>query len=305
MERARESSGHERREPGGDERERDGDAPENQPDEVRERQEQAEEDGQPRASQVVVDRDPDRLLGGGLGGGGVERVAARIAVREEEDVAEGLGRVPEAVGDEVAEAHRGAPEGHAGPPAEERDHDRDAQLVGEVDPGLLVPASGFALVASTATAADANGSERARQRDRGRGENPPERRLPAVLAGRLLDRHVDRIAARLPGEAGVRVRREKEVGAQVGRVAHVGRLEAVEPARKACGEEDDEPAEDRHEEDRDPPQDDPDDVRDGEEDPEEHGQARPREIVLDVEPDGMRLHRRDYRHRTGRLRERA
>ena len=56
------TASHERRYPRRNRREDDGDRPQHEPDEVRDREQQAEEDGEARAAKVVVDGEPDRMV---------------------------------------------------------------------------------------------------------------------------------------------------------------------------------------------------------------------------------------------------
>ncbi len=229
--------------------------------------------------------------------GRVPRVGVRIPVGQEEEIAGGLGRVAKPVGGEVAEAQRHAGQGDADEPAEEGGgEDRAAR--GERRPLRLLltrAAAGIPAAAATAGRARQRGREKAR-RDH---QKPSEGGLPAALPCRLVDLEVDRVVAGLADEAGIIVRGEVEVGEQVRRVAHVRGGEVVQPLRQAPGDEGDEPAQDRHEEHDDAPEEEPDEVGNREEQPEEDGQPRPSLIVLDYEPDRVRLHRHGYRHPCG------
>jgi hypothetical protein len=90
MQRLRNLSRDECREPGDDRRENGGEGPEEQPDEVGDREQQPEEDGPSRALEVVVDDDPDGVLGE-LGERLREpRIGARKSRGEEQEVPSSL-----------------------------------------------------------------------------------------------------------------------------------------------------------------------------------------------------------------------
>ena len=85
-----------RREPVQDRGEESRDAPQHEPDEVRQEEKEAEEDGQARAAQVVVERRAVTRRGfSGIDGRRLGRVGVRVAIGEEEEVAPGLRAVAE------------------------------------------------------------------------------------------------------------------------------------------------------------------------------------------------------------------
>ena len=74
----------------------DRDRPEREPDEVGDREEEAEEDGEPGPLEVVVDDDPHRVLRQLRVRLGERGVGRRVARREQEEVAARLRAVAEA-----------------------------------------------------------------------------------------------------------------------------------------------------------------------------------------------------------------
>ena len=192
-------------EPADDQGEEDGDSPKNEPDEVGKGQEEAEEDGQPRATQIALDPDVHRLVRRRLGRGGQTGVGVRVAIGEKQRVAERLVRVPKSVGGEIAEAHGHPAEGETDEPAEyrrERDH---ADVPGEVPGDLDPPVHFLASLRKRPTPGPARcreAGESAREHERREGEEEPKRRLPAALLSRAGDLEVDRIAAGSPTNPG-------------------------------------------------------------------------------------------------------
>ena len=65
MQSRRDAAGNDAGEPCGDNGEHDGDRPEPEPDEVRDRKQEPEEDGQPRAAEIVSDGQLNRVAGHG------------------------------------------------------------------------------------------------------------------------------------------------------------------------------------------------------------------------------------------------
>ena len=135
---ARGSAAEERDEPLRDRGEEHGDRPEHKPDQVRQREQDPEEDGQPRAAQVVwipddthgmtrrpVDDREEHL----------RRVGVRVAIRDEEDVRGRLGRVADRVGARVAEALRHSPSCERREPAQHRADEQQGAAAVEA-PGL-------------------------------------------------------------------------------------------------------------------------------------------------------------------------
>ena len=100
----------------------------------------------------------------------------------------------------------------------------------------------------------------ARSRTREGKQDPEERRPPALPLGRV-DLEVDRIS-RAAAKAGIRARREVEVGADVRCVAHVAGDEVVEDLRRLPSMRTREPEDEGDDEGGEPPEQEPDEVRD-------------------------------------------
>src|SRR4051794_1224204 len=278
-------------------------APEVEPDVVRDEERQTEEDGQPRAAQVV--RLTDEVHGmRGRPRGGLEhrrRVAVRVAIGEEERVRAYLGAVADPIGAGVTEPARHPPGDERCEPAEKGADPGEQPAAPEV-PAVAVRAAAAATGGET-TDRDAEPAAEERTDDECRDpQDQPQQRLPPRLSlGLLRQDDVDRILARLAHEARIGVAEEVEVGAQVHRVADVPAEEAMEPAWRLPHEERGEPVEDPDDQRGDRPEDEPDVVRDREEQPEEDGEAVPVEVVIDDELDRMTVHG-DIHGTSGRLR---
>ena len=76
----------ERDEPVRDRGEERRDGPEDEPDEVGQGEQEPEEDGQARATPVVLEHEADRVRREAPGGADLVRVGVRVAVGEEQDV---------------------------------------------------------------------------------------------------------------------------------------------------------------------------------------------------------------------------
>ena len=286
MQRLRRAAADEHDEPVRDRREERRDGPEHQPDEVGDGEEEAEEDGQPRAAPVVVQLEPHRvrrqlpLRADRLG------VGVRIAVGEQQHVGVGLRRVAEPVRGEVAEPERHPADARGSRTSRgTRRRLRRRRRRTRRTTAAFEAASDPALRVAAATAAEAR-AEHGREHERRERQEEAEPDRPARLRLPLRDRDVDRVAG-LAGEPGIGVGGEREIRAEVRRVADVPAEEVVHPLRQEAGEERREPAGDRGEEDGDRPEDDPEDVRDREQEPEEDGQPRTVEVVVERELHGM------------------
>src|SRR4051794_3594284 len=183
---------------------------------------------------------------------------ARVAAGEQEQVRVRLRLVPKAVRDQVAHSFRHPAERETDEPAGERDHLRDSSEHGGED------VSGY-------------------------DEHDPERGDQARLRLRRVDLQVDRIRARLAGEARERVRDEQHVRVDVNGVSHPASAEALHVFFAAAREQRREPVEHEHCEERPAPEVEPNEVRDDEREPEEDRQPRAAQIVVDEHPDRMRL----------------
>ena len=278
----RHASRRERDEPGDDDGEEREHAPQREPDQVRDREQEPEEDGQPRALDVVGELEPHgvrRQRGERQHAG---RVARRVAVGDEQQVAERLRRVADAVGDQVAEAAgrrarararrttRGTPPSQRRPPTlQPADHPESelAEASHETSPN------------HDATAEDGREEER-REREHEAGRDPAAR-----LARRGIDLEVDGVPV-AAAERRVRPGGQVDVRAHLDRVAQVRDDERLQRARRLALEEQREPEDDRDGGRRDAPERDDDEVRDREEEAEEDGDARPLEVVGDDDADG-------------------
>jgi hypothetical protein len=282
MEHARGPSHRERGEPAHDQSQRRDDPPEDEPDELWQIKETAEKDCEARAAQVVIDVQPHRPRLLGHVGRRLRGVRVRIPVRQEEEVAPGLGRVAKPVSKEIAHPVRRAPAREARKPDEDREHE-EARREG----GAVLPRAGaraLIVVARAVAPAARSADEGARDHCGRDDEHDAEERLPAVLPLGWVDLDVDRIA-RLAREARVRIGGEEEVGMQMGREADVRGEEVVQAERRAPLDERQEPVHDRGEEDADRPDDEPDPERDREEQSEAHRQPRAVQVVRDHDPD--------------------
>ena len=282
VKRPRRPSSRQRREPVGDRREEDGDAPQDEPEEVHQKKQEAEEDRQARAAQVVIDIQAHRPrllrdIGGRLPG-----VRVRITVRQEEQVAPGLGRVAKPVSKEITHSVRRAPARQARKPDEDREHEETRHEGGA---GLPRAGARALIVVARAVAPAARRADEGSRDDRGRDdEHDAEERLPAVLPLGWVDLDVDGIP-RLAREARVRISGEEEVRVEMRREANVRGEEVVQADRRAPLDECQEPVDDRDEEDANRPDDEPDPERDREQESEGHGQPRAVKVVRDDDPD--------------------
>ena len=289
VQRLRRAAGEERDDAIGDTREQRGDAPEPEPDEVGDREQEAEEGGQPRAPAVVGQLESDRVRRQLPGRADRLRVGIRIALGEEQAIGIRLGGVADAVGAKVAQPERHPPGRERREPAEQAADGRDAADRGKPAPAAPPPVGALPGAAPGMEArAEDPGEDQRRQR-----EQDPKCDRPAPLRLRPRgQRHVDGVPG-LAREPGIRVRDEEHVPGQVGHVADVAAEEPVQRLGQAAGDEGGEPARDRGEEDADRPEHDPDQMRDREQQPEQDRQARTPEIVRKREPDRMVVHGRE------------
>jgi hypothetical protein len=178
VQRGRGYAGHERREPVRDSGEDRGDRPQREPDDVRDRQQQAEERRQPRAAQVVREHQPHGVLRRRLEGREHPvGVAVRIHVGEQERVRQHVRPVADRERPCVAQTARHLTPHERCEPTEERADDREeaAVHVGRV--------RGDAAVAAEAAAGGSDepaAEHRAEQPGRNREEDA-EQRLPSDL----------------------------------------------------------------------------------------------------------------------------
>ena len=287
VEEARDAAEDEREQPRHDRRERGRDGPEREPDEVRDREQEAEGHEQPRPSEVVVRVDGDRVRRELRRRLDTPRGRVRVAVGEEERVRRGLGAVPDRVRRRVAQPARHPAAREAGEPAEEGGDGREAAQAahgGRAHGG-----------AEGGRACERRGHEERRHR-----QQEPEAGAEPSLAARRADLDIHRVRA-CSREARVGVGREGQIGRQVGRVADVGDEEAVQRPRRSAleqdGQPDDEPERERgHAEHRRP-----DEVREGKDEPEEDGRAATPEVVGDDEAHRMRARPRVDRRAHARI----
>src|SRR3954447_7559169 len=120
MEHVRDAAGHERNHPRDEDRQEHQDAPERKPDEVGNREREPEEDREAGALDAIAQLEPHRMLGQGGVLQDSLRVARRVAVGDEQQIARHLNRKPDRVGDEVAKPLRRAAAGQRREPREER-----------------------------------------------------------------------------------------------------------------------------------------------------------------------------------------
>ncbi len=106
VQRIRKAPQHERRDPADEGDEDDGDRPQEDPHEVGDREEEPEENGEPRAHQVVVHHGSNRMLGKVRVRLGELRVRRRVARRQQEQVRAGLRPVAERIGSEITQSAR-------------------------------------------------------------------------------------------------------------------------------------------------------------------------------------------------------
>jgi hypothetical protein len=232
---------------------------------VRDRQDEPEGHAEPVAAAVLAGVEADRVrrhrIERDRGG-----VARRIALGEEQQVAERLSRVPLAVDLGVAKAARSAGQSQRGEPRQHRD---GAAEPAEVEPdGLRVAA---VLVGRTTTTVEAAG-QGASQHQRRQRDEEAKRDGPAALLARWRELGVHHIAG-LPDEARIAAGGQVEVGIHVERVSHVGRVEAVRPLGRPAQDQRAHPVHRRHEQRADAPDGQPDEVGDHDDHPEEHGRA--------------------------------
>ncbi len=247
------AAGREREEPLADHREEHCDPPEQQPHHVRHREEETEESREPRAAAVVVQIERDRVLRRRSRRRGERRVGRRIRRCDEQDVRVRLRRVAEPVRGDVAQTVRHLAQSKAREPPEECGRQDDPAAHGEGAP----EAPGRAAAVHQRQEED----RRNRKQEAGAGCQP---RLPL----RRVQLDVDRVP-RLTEEPRKRVRCQREVGADVRRVANVGDVEGLQWVGRPCAHHRYEPLRDRGEEDRERPQSEPDEMRDRKEEPEE------------------------------------
>ena len=214
----------------------------------------------------------------------VGRIEVRVAVGQEEQVAPRLGAVAEAVGVQVPEPHRHPPERHAREPGEERDRPEDPYARrGGPSPVVVALAPGRGV-----RAAGIGGEKRPGQDERGNGERQPEERDEPPLRRGAVDLEVDRVALGAR-EQRIRVRREQQVGEQMRQVAHVGGSEVVQDVGRASRDQRRQPVDDRDDDHQHRPERGPEVVRQRQEQPEEDGEAGAFQVVVDDDPDRVRL----------------
>ncbi len=139
---------------------------------------------------------------------------------------------------------------------------------GDVPPERLLVAARRGPGALARRARRQAGAERRRDDDRRQREHEPEEASPAALANRRVDLEVDRIVG-LAAKPRVRVRREKDVGADLCRVADVRRDEAVQAVGHLSLDEHGEPVDEADDGRGDSAKRQPDEERDREEEAEE------------------------------------
>ena len=311
MERVRDASGDQRRHPGDENDEEDGDRPQQDPDDVWDREEETEHDGEPRPLEVVGHDHADGMLREHRVRLGELRIGGRIARREQEEVRPGLCRVAERERDEVAQPARRASADEDREPGEQRGCGRDAADRRHVPPVRVLAAARRCRPRPLARrAACEPAAERGREQERRKREDEPEEASPATLADGRVDLHVDRVVL-LDPEPRIRVRCEEHVRAHLGRIADVRRDEVVRALGHLALHEHCEPVHERDEERGDAAQDHPQQERDRQEDPEHHRETGALEVVADDESDRSVLsarhgrilpHKRDAASRRPRAR---
>ena len=195
VEGVRQPAGHERGEPAGDRGEERRDRPEEPPHEVRDREQEPEEHREPVALAVVRDLEAD-----GVGGHRVERhgvgVARRVAVVQEEQVAERLCRVALAVDLRVAQPGRRPGERERGEPGQHGEREAEP-AVGDGDALDIAGIAGCTRLPPPAV------REGAREHQRGERYEDAQRDRPAALRARRRELRLDHVA-RLTQESGYR-----------------------------------------------------------------------------------------------------
>ena len=149
--------------------------------------------------------------------------------------------------------------------------------------------AGQAVAVVEAVAARAAGHERAGDDQGWDRKDDAKADLPAVLRLRRSDRHVYRIA-RLAQEVGERLGGQQHIGADVDRVADVGREKVVQSVGGSPCYQRGKPIHDHRHRGDDPPQSQPDQVRDRQQQAKEDGQTRALQVVADDQLYGTVIH---------------
>jgi hypothetical protein len=216
------------------------------------------------------------------------RVARRVAVGQEEEVAEDLRGVAEAVDLGVPEALRDASERQRSKPGEEGDDEAETEVErGGEGLGVLAARGAAAPAAAPAEAVPERRGEHER-RDR---EDQTQRDRPAALP--LGRRHLGvHDVAGIADEPRIALRRQVPVRVYVQRVADVGRIEGVRPSGRPAQDQRDDPVDRQYHHDPDAPHEEPDQVGDDEDEAEEDRDAgtRPVVIVADSDPPPGTVH---------------
>ena len=258
------------------------------------REEETEEDGEPRPLEIVGHDHADGVLGELRVRLGERRIGGRVARREQEEVRRRLRPVAERERDEVAQAARRGLRGRGSrtrrgtrrPPRRRRPTRTFHQT------RLLASARRRRPRALARRAGREPAAERGREEERREREDEPEEASPAALTDGWVDLDVDGVVL-LDAEPRVRVRGEEHVRAHLRRVADVRRDEVVQAVRHLALDEHGEPVHEADDERRDPAERHPDEERDREEEPEEDRQTAAVEVVADDESDRPLL---DARH---------
>ena len=246
---------------------------------------ETKKDGEPRPVEVVGHDHADGMVRQHRVRLSELRVRGRIARREQEEVRARLRRVAERERHEVAQAARRASANEDREPGEQGGRGCDTADRRDVPPVRLIAATRRRRPRSLARrAAREPAAERGREQERWKREDDPEEASPAALMDRRVDLHVDRIVLLHP-EPRIRVRCEEHIRAHLGRIADVRRDEVVRARGHLALDEHCEPVHEGDEERGNSAQRHPDDERDREEEPEEHGDTRPLEVVADDESD--------------------
>ena len=269
--------------------------PQHDPDEVGNREEEAEEHGEPWPPEVVGDDRAHRVfhqVGVRLGERGVGR---RVARREQQEIAGRLSAVAEGESDEVTQAARRSSASDDEEPGEEGAGCGSPTERGRAPPDRLpVPVRRRPRALARRAGREA-AAERGCDRERRKRQKETEEATPPPLLHGRVDRDVHGIVG-LAAEPRVRVRRKEDVGAHLRRIPDVVRDELVQARRDLALDEHGEPVHERDDERRDPPQRHPDDERDRQEEPEDDREPSSLQVVADDEPNRSSRWRSPRRH---------
>ncbi len=281
MEGVRQPAGHERGEPAGDRGEERRDRPEEPPQDVRDREQEPEEHREPVALAVVRDLQADGVRRHRVERHGVG-VARRVAVVQEEQVAERLRRVALAVDLRVAQAGRRPCERERGEPRQHGEREAETAVGDGERPRVARPAG--PAVAAAAVAPSGSVRDGGREHQRRERQEDPQRDGPAPLRAGRRELRLDHVAG-LAEEARIAAGGEVGVGVDVERVAHVGRVERVRPLGGAAADQRDHPVDRRDHHRSDAPHPQPDEVGDHDEEAEEDRRPRAGAVVRVSDPD--------------------